>query len=159
MLNLSKIQKFIITTSALSLLATSMQTQAASLNYQNECFPQIDNGGGYNPDEGEVEAGIPDGDEFYRNLANDGIIQNGECSVIGSLVANQYAANNIFSMRLEDRLGASNYQKPNQDLGQVWIRGYAGHNKFKTLFNDLKTSGDSYAIQLGSDLFKFGEQD
>lgn len=149
---MKKPYKALLTTFLLSSIGISIQAHAGSLDYQNYCFPQKDNGDGGYDDGIVVQPELP-----YR--ASDGLIKEGECTVIGSLVANQYAANNLFSMRLEDRVGASRFQKPNQELGDVWIRGYAGHNKFKSLFNDLKTSGDSYTIQIGSDLFKLGDQD
>lgn len=88
----------------------------------------------------------------YRTTSQWSLI--GEYSpIVGSYVANQQVGNNLFTSRLEDREGDYlNYNGPKRDF---WIRGYGTHNKFSTL-DSLKTDGNSFATQVGTNLITLG---
>lgn len=79
---------------------------------------------------------------------------------VGEYLAAETMGNTLFTSRLEDREGASQYQSlGNKTEGNVWIRAYGGHNQFKTMESQLKTTGNSFVTQIGSGLVTLGEED
>ncbi|ALH96282.1 autotransporter outer membrane beta-barrel domain-containing protein [Acinetobacter equi] len=75
---------------------------------------------------------------------------------VGTYSAAKAMANSLFTSRLEDREGASRYQNLEQDQGNVWIRTYGGHHKFKSMSDQLKTKGNSFVTQIGMGLVTLG---
>lgn len=79
---------------------------------------------------------------------------------IGSYLAVETMGNTLFTSRIEDREGASQYQNlDNKNEGNVWVRAYGGHNKFTTMDSQLKTTGNSFVTQIGAGLVTLGEED
>ena len=79
---------------------------------------------------------------------------------VGEYLAVETMGNTLFTSRLEDREGASQYQNlGNKNKGNVWVRAFSGHNKFKTMDDQLKTTGHSFVTQIGSGLVTLGEED
>lgn len=78
---------------------------------------------------------------------------------VGPYVAAETMGNTLFTMRLEDREGASRFQNLEKDNGNVWIRTYGSHNKFQSLNDQLKTKGNSFVTQIGTGLVTLGEED
>ncbi len=79
---------------------------------------------------------------------------------VGSYLATETMGNTLFTSRLEDREGASQYQNlGNNDTGNIWVRAFGGHNKFKTMDSQLKTTGNSFVTQIGVGLLTLGEED
>lgn len=78
---------------------------------------------------------------------------------LGSYLANAKLANNLFTSRLEDREGSTTADNNARKPGNVWIRAFGGHDKFKSQSDQLKTSGDFYTAQLGVALATFGAQE
>ena len=69
-------------------------------------------------------------------------------------------ANNLFSHRLEDRIGASEYTNNNQDkVGQLWIRAVGGHNEFNDNSGQIETDSNRYLVHAGIGLASFGQND
>ena len=98
-------------------------------------------------------------DNWYltNNYHSDGLVYTPD---IGSYLANEMMGNTLFTSRLEDREGASQYQNlGNNNNGNVWIRTYGGHNQFKSMSDQLKTKGDSFVTQIGTGLVTLGEED
>lgn len=79
---------------------------------------------------------------------------------VGAYLANEMMGNTLFTSRLEDREGASQYQTlGSRTNGNVWIRTLGGHNKFTSMSDQLKTKGDSFVTQIGTGLVTLGEED
>ena len=80
---------------------------------------------------------------------------------VGEYLAAETMGNTLFTSRLEDREGASQYQNlgNNKDVGNVWVRAYGNHNQFKTMQGQLKTTGNSFVTQIGTGLVTLGEED
>lgn len=78
---------------------------------------------------------------------------------MGSYLTAEMMGNTLFTSRLEDREGASNYQNLEKNNGNVWIRTNGRHNQFKSMSNQLKTSGDSIITQIGTGLVTLGNED
>lgn len=78
---------------------------------------------------------------------------------VGSYLANEMMGNILFTSRLEDREGASQYQTLGKENGNVWIRTYGSHNQFHSMSDQLKTKGDSFVTQIGTGLVTLGEED
>ena len=78
----------------------------------------------------------------------------------GSYAFNAKMANNIFTHRLEDRVGASTYTNMNDDnVGQLWIRTEGGRIEFKDSKGQVRTEGNHYLLHTGVGLANFGEND
>ena len=91
------------------------------------------------------------------HLRNDTPIYNPD---VGSYLAVETMGNTLFTSRLEDREGASQYQNlGNKNEGNVWVRASGGHNKFKSMDGQLKTTGNSFVTQIGAGLVTLGEED
>ena len=79
---------------------------------------------------------------------------------VGEYLAVETMGNTLFTSRLEDREGASQYQNLGQnDKGNVWVRAYGGHHQFKSMQDQLKTKGNSFVTQIGAGLVTLGEED
>ena len=78
---------------------------------------------------------------------------------VGSYLAVATMGNTLFTSRLEDREGASRFQNLENDHGNVWIRAYGGHNKFKSMSDQLKTTGNSFVTQVGTGVVTAGKED
>lgn len=77
---------------------------------------------------------------------------------VGSYLNNAHMANNLFTHRLEDRVGASEYTNMNQDnVGQLWLRATGGFNKFEDQSGQIETDGDYTMIHAGIGLASFGQ--
>lgn len=72
----------------------------------------------------------------------------------GSYIANQAAANTLFTTTLEERLGETHYVDAlgQQQVTSLWLRNEGGHNRFKDSSGQLKTTGNRYVMQLGGDV-------
>lgn len=73
----------------------------------------------------------------------------------GSYIANLAAANTMFTTRLHDRLGDTQYI--DMLTGEVkttslWMRNVGGHTRFKDSSGQLSTQSNRYVLQLGGDL-------
>ncbi|WP_436858903.1 autotransporter outer membrane beta-barrel domain-containing protein [Citrobacter tructae] len=74
---------------------------------------------------------------------------------IGSYLANTQAANTLFTTRLHDRLGETQYTDAftgEQKVTSLWMRHIGGHNRFKDGSGQLSTQSNRYVMQLGSDV-------
>lgn len=79
---------------------------------------------------------------------------------IGEYLAAETMGNTLFTSRLEDREGASQYQNlGNKNEGNVWVSASGGHNQFKSIDSQLKTTGNSFVTQIGTGLVTLGEED
>lgn len=69
-------------------------------------------------------------------------------------LANHAAANNLFVLRLHDRLGETQYTDAltgEQKVTSLWLRQVGGHNAFHSA-DQLKTQSNRYVAQLGGDV-------
>ncbi|PWW07089.1 autotransporter outer membrane beta-barrel domain-containing protein [Mangrovibacter plantisponsor] len=69
----------------------------------------------------------------------------------GAWLANQQAANTLFTMTLNDREGAR-YQSAGDHGAGMWLRQVGEHNRFHDRSGQLKTQSNRYVVQLGADL-------
>jgi|AGFS01.1.fsa_nt_gi outer membrane autotransporter barrel domain len=72
----------------------------------------------------------------------------------GAYLANHAAANNLFVMRLHDRLGETQYTDAltgEKKVTSLWLRQVGGHNVFHSA-GQLTTQSNRYIVQLGSDV-------
>ena len=73
----------------------------------------------------------------------------------GSYIANNSAVNTMFLNRLHDRLGETQYTDSllgNGQVSSIWVRAIGGSNTFKDTSGQLRTKGESYVFQTGSDI-------
>ncbi|MFS9381227.1 autotransporter outer membrane beta-barrel domain-containing protein [Citrobacter sp. ANG330] len=73
----------------------------------------------------------------------------------GSYLANTLAANTLFTTRLHDRLGETQYTDAftgEQKVTSLWMRHIGGHNRFKDGSGQISTQSNRYVMQLGGDL-------
>lgn len=71
----------------------------------------------------------------------------------GGYIANLAAANTLFTTRLEDREGGTEYLNPitgEREITSLWLRQEGGHNSFHS--GPLKTTSNRYVVQLGGEL-------
>ena len=79
---------------------------------------------------------------------------------MGSYISAETMGNTLFTTRLEDREGASQFQNVgNKEVGNIWARTSGGHTKFKSLNNQLKSSGNSFVTQIGAGFVTLGDED
>lgn len=78
---------------------------------------------------------------------------------VGSYLAIATMGNTLFTSRLEDREGASHFQQLENDKANVWIRTYGAHSKFRSMSDQLRTSGNSFVTQIGAGLVSLGDED
>ena len=73
----------------------------------------------------------------------------------GSYIANHAAGNTLFTTRLHDRLGETQYTDVltgEERVTSMWLRQIGGRNNFKDSSGQLKTSTNRYVMQLGGDI-------
>ncbi|MBE0130831.1 autotransporter outer membrane beta-barrel domain-containing protein [Citrobacter amalonaticus] len=73
----------------------------------------------------------------------------------GSYLANTLAANTLFTTRLHDRLGETQYTDAltgEQKVTSLWMRHIGGHNRFKDSSGQISTQSNRYVMQLGGDI-------
>ena len=73
----------------------------------------------------------------------------------GSYIANLAAANTMFTTRLHDRLGETQYidrLTGEQKVTSMWMRNVGGHTRFKDSSGQLSTQSNRYVLQLGGDI-------
>jgi len=76
----------------------------------------------------------------------------------GSYLANSAAANNMFTLRLQDRGGETLYRDAitgEQKTTSMWIRNLGGHNTSTDSSGQLKTQTNRYVLQIGGELGKW----
>ncbi|WP_170126546.1 autotransporter outer membrane beta-barrel domain-containing protein [Leminorella richardii] len=74
---------------------------------------------------------------------------------IGSYLANAAAGNTLFTTRLHDRLGETQYTDAltsEKLVTSMWMRNEGGRNSFRDGSGQLKTTGNRYVVQIGGDL-------
>ncbi|WP_370521105.1 autotransporter outer membrane beta-barrel domain-containing protein [Pantoea sp. BAV 3049] len=76
----------------------------------------------------------------------------------GSYTANLAAANMLFTTRLHDRLGETQYVDAftgeTKETG-MWIRHEGGHNNWRDSSGQLKTQSNRYVMQIGGDVARW----
>lgn len=73
----------------------------------------------------------------------------------GSYIANLAAANTMFTTRLHDRLGETQYidrLTGEQKVTSMWMRNVGGHTRFNDSSGQLSTQSNRYVLQLGGDI-------
>ncbi|AMO83381.1 autotransporter outer membrane beta-barrel domain-containing protein [Obesumbacterium proteus] len=73
----------------------------------------------------------------------------------GSYIANHAAGNTLFTTRLHDRLGETQYTDAltgEEKVTSMWLHQIGGRNNFKDSSGQLKTSTNRYVMQLGGDI-------
>ncbi len=73
----------------------------------------------------------------------------------GVYAVNLYQANNLFNLRLHDRLGETQYtdiMTGEQKVTSMWLRNLGGHTEMTAGNGQLKNTGNRYVLQLGGDL-------
>ncbi|WP_080721845.1 autotransporter outer membrane beta-barrel domain-containing protein [Citrobacter amalonaticus] len=73
----------------------------------------------------------------------------------GSYLANTLAANTLFTTRLHDRLGETQYTDAltgERKVTSLWMRHIGGHNRFKDSSGQISTQSNRYVMQLGGDI-------
>ena len=73
----------------------------------------------------------------------------------GSYLANTLAANTLFTTRLHDRLGETQYTDAltgEQKVTSLWMRHIGGHHRFKDSSGQISTQSNRYVMQLGGDI-------
>ncbi|WP_324724512.1 autotransporter outer membrane beta-barrel domain-containing protein [Lelliottia sp. JS-SCA-14] len=74
---------------------------------------------------------------------------------MGSYSANLAAANNMFVLRLHDRLGETQYTDMltgEKKVTSMWMRNVGGHTRFKDRSGQLNTQSNRYVLQMGGDI-------
>ncbi|MGK8190390.1 autotransporter outer membrane beta-barrel domain-containing protein [Enterobacter ludwigii] len=74
---------------------------------------------------------------------------------LGSYLANNAAANNLFMTSLHDRLGETQYTDiltGEKKVTSMWMRNAGSHTRFRESSGQLKTQANSYVLQIGGDL-------
>ena len=79
---------------------------------------------------------------------------------IGAYANNLYAANTLFSMNLEERLGEVKYAdamrgKDGEKSGSFWIRAHGGHTRNGMEDGSLTTRGNWGVMQVGGDVISW----
>ncbi|HID4133842.1 TPA: autotransporter outer membrane beta-barrel domain-containing protein [Pluralibacter gergoviae] len=72
-----------------------------------------------------------------------------------SYTANLAAANTMFTTRLHDRLGETQYidaLSGEKRITSMWLRQVGGHNRWQDNTGKLKTQSNRYVVQLGGDI-------
>ncbi|EMM5414618.1 autotransporter outer membrane beta-barrel domain-containing protein [Citrobacter amalonaticus] len=80
----------------------------------------------------------------------------------GSYLANILAANTLFTTRLHDRLGETQYTDAltgEQKVTSLWMRHIGGHNRFKDGSGQISTQSNRYVMQLGGDIAQWSTDD
>ncbi|OZU98602.1 autotransporter outer membrane beta-barrel domain-containing protein [Enterobacter roggenkampii] len=72
-----------------------------------------------------------------------------------SYTANLVAANNMFVLRLHDRLGETQYTDiltGESKVTSMWMRNVGGHTRFRDETGQVKTQANRYVVQIGGDI-------
>ncbi|EBQ6151095.1 autotransporter outer membrane beta-barrel domain-containing protein, partial [Salmonella enterica subsp. enterica serovar Enteritidis] len=80
----------------------------------------------------------------------------------GGYINNLYMANNLFNVRLHDRLGETQYTDVltgERKVTSLWLRNVAGHSTVKSGDGQLKTGTNRYVVQLGGDIAQWSDND
>ncbi|WP_432692451.1 autotransporter outer membrane beta-barrel domain-containing protein [Morganella morganii] len=80
----------------------------------------------------------------------------------GGYINNLYMANNLFNVRLHDRLGETQYTDVltgERKVTSLWLRNVAGHSVVKSGDGQLKTGTNRYVVQLGGDIAQWSDND
>jgi type V secretory pathway adhesin AidA len=94
---------------------------------------------------------LPDGPESPTDPSGPATLR----PEIGTWLANQVAVNTLFSTRLHDRLGDTQYTDlltGEQKATSLWLRQVGGHTRFDSATGQLHTQSNRYVVQLGGDL-------
>jgi len=73
----------------------------------------------------------------------------------GSYTANLAAANTMFTTRLHDRLGETQYTDAltgEKNVTSLWLRQVGTHNSSRSNIGSLKTTSNQYVVMLGGDV-------
>ncbi len=73
----------------------------------------------------------------------------------GAYAANLAAANNLFTTRLHDLIGETQYIDAltgEKKMTSMWIRNEGGHNRSRDSSGQLKTQDNRYVLQVGGDI-------
>ncbi|VFS58739.1 Outer membrane protein IcsA autotransporter precursor [Leminorella grimontii] len=73
----------------------------------------------------------------------------------GAYIANLAAANTLFTTRLHDRLGETQYTDyltGEAKVTSMWLRQEGGHNRSRTQSGQTKTQANRYVVQIGGDV-------
>lgn len=73
----------------------------------------------------------------------------------GSYMFNHMAANSLFLMRLNDRMGETQYTDAltgKEKVTSLWLRQVGGHNRSRDSSGQLKNQGNRYVTQMGGDV-------
>ncbi|WP_392559595.1 autotransporter outer membrane beta-barrel domain-containing protein [Orbus mooreae] len=76
-------------------------------------------------------------------------------SEIGSYIGNLFSANNLFNLRLHDRLGETQYTDlftGEQKVTSMWLRHQYGYDKYRAANGDLSVKDNWNVSQLGGDI-------
>lgn len=114
-------------------------------------------GGG---DEDDDDDDDDDGDNGNGGGGNENPGGGGESITVsrpevGAYIANLAAANNLFTLRLHDRLGETQYTDyltGESKVTSMWLRQEAGHNRSKSQSGQIKTQANRYVVQIGGDI-------
>lgn len=80
----------------------------------------------------------------------------------GGYINNLYMANNLFNVRLHDRLGETQYTDVltgERKVTSLWLRNVAGHSVVKSGDGQLKSGTNRYVVQLGGDIAQWSDND
>lgn len=83
-------------------------------------------------------------------------------SEVGSYIGNLVSANNLFNLRLHDRLGETQYTDlltGEQKVTSMWIRHQYGYNKFDVASGDLSVKNTWNITQLGGDIAQWSSDE
>ncbi|WP_404680448.1 autotransporter outer membrane beta-barrel domain-containing protein [Raoultella terrigena] len=73
----------------------------------------------------------------------------------GAYAANLAAANNLFTTRLHDLIGETQYTDAltgEKKVTSMWLRNEGGHNRSRDSSGQLKTQANRYVLQIGGDI-------
>ncbi|EBT5332808.1 autotransporter outer membrane beta-barrel domain-containing protein [Salmonella enterica] len=112
-----------------------------------EITPSPDEEGGSGPKNNPSGGGSQSGDTVFR-------------PEMGAYLANRLAGNTLFTTRLHDRLGETQYIDPltgEKAVTSMWLRNVGGHNRFRDSSGQLKTQANRYVLQLGGDIAQWSQ--
>lgn len=76
--------------------------------------------------------------------------------------ANLAAANNMFLLRLHDRLGETQYtdvMTGENKVTSMWMRNVGGHTRFRDDTGQVKTQANRYVVQIGGDVAQWSRNE
>lgn len=82
---------------------------------------------------------------------------------VGAYISNLSQANNMFDLRLFDRIGAieqtNTSNKEFKPFSQVWMRNTGSYTSTKSANGQLKTDSHNFAVQLGGDVVQWSSNE